>query len=489
MGRGINKLSARSVETLSAPGWHGDGGGLWLRIFTDGSKRWIFAWERDKRRREMGLGPLSSVSLANARRKAEEAREFLAAGRDPLEAKREQDEAAAAAIADARARSATPTFGEYANAYIDSQMDGWRSVKLHKQWRASIENHARNLLDLPIDAITTDDVLAALQPIWLTISPTAGILRGRIETILDAAKATKLIASPWENPARWRGNLLHLLPRQKRRFVVRHHPAVPYQDVPAFYARLTTRPATAARALQFIILCATRTAETRLATWREFNLIDRVWTIPGDRIKAGREHRIPLTESCMEILRGQAALGRPRPDAYVFPGCTPGRPLHQMAVLMLLRRMKMAQFTVHGFRSSFRDYMGDMTDHQESVVEMALAHQVGDDTVRAYRRGDAFRKRTIMMADWENYLISRLTAGRDVAADSEETEPGKAQRPRQQSAHDTIRGPDEVDAKMPVSELFRGGYEQPVEIGGNPDTRLLQPRVELGPMLIRIGPR
>lgn len=489
MGRGINKLSARSVEALTTPGWHGDGGGLWLRIFTDGTKRWIFKWERDNHRREMGLGPLTSVSLASARRKAEGAREFLAAGRDPLEAKREEDEAAAAAAEEARARSAIPTFGQYANAYIDSQRPGWRTVKHHVHWRATIENHARNLLDMPVDAITTDDVLAALQPIWLTISPTAGILRGRIETILDAARANKLITGPWENPARWRGNLLHLLPRQKRKYAVRHHPAVPYQDVPKFYARLTERPATAARALQMIILCATRTAETRLATWREFNLIDRVWTIPGHRIKSGREHRIPLTESCMEILREQAAMTKPRPDGYVFPGCTPGRPLHQMAVLMLLRRMKMAQFTVHGFRSSFRDYMGDMTDHQESVVEMALAHQVGDETVRAYRRGDAFRKRTIMMADWERYLTSRLTTGKDIAAEPEEAPPGNSRRAPPPPSRDTIPPRNDPGIRKSAADLLRGGREHPVEIGGNADPRLRQPLVEIGPMLIRVGPR
>lgn len=489
MGRGINKLSARGVEALTTPGWHGDGGGLWLRVFNDGSKRWVFKWERDNHRREMGLGPLTSVSLACARRKAEEAREVLGTGGDPLEAKRSQDEATAVAIEEARAKNAIPTFGEFANAYIDSQMAGWRTVKHHQHWRATIENHAKNLLNMPIDAITTDDVLAALQPIWLTISPTAGILRGRIETILDAARATRLIAGPWENPARWRGNLLHLLPKQKRKYAVRHHPAVPYQDMPKFYARLAARPATAARALQMIILCATRTAETRLATWREFNLIDRVWTIPGPHNKSGREHRIPLTESCMQILREQAAMTKPRPDGYVFPGCTPGRPLHQIAVLMLLRRMKMAQFTVHGFRSSFRDYMGDMTDHQESVVEMALAHQVGDETVRAYRRGDAFRKRTIMMADWENYLISRLTAGEELAPESETTRPDKPGRGRRKLVHDTTSPQGKADATRPAGELLRGGREQPVEIGGNANTRLLQPRVELGPMLIRIAPR
>nr|WP_284699483.1 integrase arm-type DNA-binding domain-containing protein [Sphingomonas lycopersici] len=189
MGRGINKLSVRGIEALNTPGWHGDGGGLWLRITEKGSKRWIFKWALDGRRREMGLGSVACISLATARRKAEEARELLAAGHDPLEAKRDQEEAAAAVADETCARSATPTFREYANAYIDSQMGGWRCVKLHKQWRASIENHAKNLLDLPVDAITTDDVLAALQPIWLTISPTAGILRGRIETILDAARA------------------------------------------------------------------------------------------------------------------------------------------------------------------------------------------------------------------------------------------------------------------------------------------------------------
>jgi len=409
MGRSIHKLTAKGVEKLCSPGWHGDGGGLWLRVTPSGAKRWIFAWERDKKRREMGLGSSEDTSLAKARERAQAARKLLADGVDPLDHRRAEEQAEAIRIAEEkRAQAGTPLFGPFATAYIDRQEGGWRNLKHRQQWRNTITTHAAVLLHKPLDEITTDDIVAVLEPIWLTRPETASRLRGRIENILDAAKAAKHISGPWENPARWRGTLNHLLPRRRRKSQVRHHPAMPYKELPDFFARLRSRPAPAARALEFTILHATRTSETLQMRWREVDLHEKVWIIPAERMKMGIEHRVPLTERGVEILKLQASSNGSAPDAFVFQGQKRNMPLSQMAMTMVLRRMKLGHFTVHGMRSSFRDYMGDMTNHPESAVEMALAHQVGDETERAYRRGDAFRKRQAIMEEWEQYLLSSL---------------------------------------------------------------------------------
>lgn len=415
MSRSLHKLSARRVETVSTPGWHSDGGGLYLRLGKDGSKRWTFAWERDKRRREMGLGAFANVSLAMARERAAVARAQLADGLDPIEERRAAEEAERASrSADTptgggeskqAGEQASPHFGVFADKYIDTHADGWKSSKHHKQWRATLWTHAAALLEMPVDTITAEDVASVLRPIWRKIPETAGRVRGRIEIILDAAKASKHIASPWENPARWKGNLVHMLPRQRRKAQVKHHAAIPYEQMPDFFASLRRRGAPAGRALALTILCATRTNETLRMTWSEVDFDAGVWTIPGVRMKMGIEHRVPLSPLALQILQEQARTSNRRPDGYVFAGQKPGTPLSGMAMLMVLRRMNMGQYTVHGMRSSFRDYMGDMTGHPETIVEQALAHQVGDETVRAYRRGDAFLKRRVLMRDWECYLL------------------------------------------------------------------------------------
>ena len=408
MARAIHKLSAKGIEKLKTPGWHGDGGGLWLRIFPGGGgRRWIFAWERDKKRREMGLGSLTDTSLAKARDKAEAARKLLADGIDPLEQRRAAEEAEAVRVAEEeQAKIGKPTFGEFADTYIDTHEEGWKNAKHRQQWRNTIKTHAKSLLPKPVDEITTGDVVAVLQPIWRSTPETASRLRGRIENILDAAKAAKHIASPWENPAHWRGTLNHLLPRRRKKSQVRHHPAMPYKDLPDFFARLRQRPAPAARALEFTILYATRTSETLKMKWKEIDWDEKIWMIPAERMKMGFEHRVPLTGRGFEILQLQARSSNCDPDAYVFQGQKRGMPLSQMSMTMVLRRMKLGHYTVHGMRSSFRDYMGDMTSHPESIVEMALAHQVGDETERAYRRGDAFLKRRVLMSDWERYVLA-----------------------------------------------------------------------------------
>lgn len=408
MSRAMHKLSARRVETTKAAGWHGDGGGLWLRIDNNGSKKWVFAWERSKRRREMGLGSAAEISLSAARDMAAAARDLLARGLDPIEERRRAeagDERAEDIGHGETAQPSVPTFGQFADAYIDAHEDGWKNPKHRQQWRNTIKTHAASLLEKPVDAITSDDVVAVLRPIWRKVPETAGRLRGRIENILDAAKASKHIASPWENPARWRGNLIHLLPRRPKKSQVKHHAAMPYGDLPAFFAKLRERPAFAARALELTILCATRTNETLQMKWSELDLEQAVWTVPGERMKMGIEHRVPLPSHAVALLKAQAKMSNQEPEAFVFPGQKPGRPLSQMAMTMVLRRMNLGQFTVHGMRSCFRDYMGDMTDHPESLVEQALAHQIGDETTRAYRRGDAFLKRRLLMQEWQEYLL------------------------------------------------------------------------------------
>lgn len=406
MPRMLNKLTARRVETEKRVGKFSDGGGLWLFVTKDGSKRWVFAYERDKRRHEMGLGPVADVGLGKARDLAAGARELLTEGRDPLDARRAAEIEAAEAAKKAELERLGPArFGPFADDYIDTHEEGWKNPKHRQQWRNTIKTYAAPLLDKPMREISTDDVVAVLKPIWRTVPETASRLRGRIENILDAAKAAKHIQSPWENPARWRGNLSHLLPKRKTKKQVRHHPAMPFEQLPAFLERLRARPALAARALELTILCATRTNETLRMTWREVDLNAAVWTVSADRMKMGVEHRVPLCNAAVQLLRDIATGSNCPPDAYVFAGEKMGQPLSQMAMTMALRRMNLGHFTVHGMRSSFRDYMGEMTDHAETVVEQALAHQIGDETSRAYRRGDAFLKRRVLMNDWEAYLF------------------------------------------------------------------------------------
>ncbi|NKJ44828.1 site-specific integrase [Novosphingobium sp. SG720] len=411
MSRPLHKLSSRRISTLSAPGWYGDGGGLYLRIKTDGSKRWVFTYERNKRRREMGLGAVADVSLAKAREEAAAARQLLSEGLDPIEQRRAtgplEPEQKPESEPEIVKQTGAPLFGPFAEAYIDTQEEGWKNPKHRQQWRNTIKTHGESLLAIPVDAITVDDVVAVLQPIWRSTPETAGRLRGRIENILDAAKASKHIAGPWENPARWRGNLIHLLPRRRKKSQVRHHPAMPYEDLPDFIVRLRRRSALAARALEFTILCATRTNETLRMTWSEVDLDGGVWNVAADRMKMGVGHRIPLPGRAVEILREIAKGSNCDPGTFVFEGQKMGKPLSQMSMTMVLRRMKLGHYTVHGMRSAFRDYMGDMTNHPESVVEQALAHQIGDETTRAYRRGDAFLKRRELMKDWEGYLDSK----------------------------------------------------------------------------------
>lgn len=395
MARAINKLSARRVETLTKPGRHGDGNGLYLYVDTGGAKRWLFLFRWDGKLKEMGLGSASSVPLAVARARAADARLVLSRRENPIAQRR-----------DGSARQkAMPTFGAFADELLPEICKGFRNVKHQAQWASTLKDYAVSLHDLPVNAITTDHILQALAPIWHAKAETASRVRGRIERVLDAAKARGLIQSPWENPARWRGHLSNLLPA-RHKLSKGHHAAMPYEDVPRFLAQLRLRKGVAARVLEFTILCASRSGEALGAVWSEIDLDAGIWTIPAHRMKGARQHRVALSPPALKILQ---QMHQARSSEYVFPGQKPGTSLSNMAMEMQLRRMKMHHFTVHGFRSSFRDWVGEATSFPREIAEMALAHVVGDQTERAYRRGDALRHRGELMDEWARFVMGHVT--------------------------------------------------------------------------------
>jgi integrase len=393
MVRKVNRLSARTVSALQAPGRHADGGGLYLSIAKKGltvRRRWVFLFRWHGKLREMGLGGATTVSLAQARELAAKWRAEVAAGRNPLDSRE----------AERRSQHAARTFGEVAEALYEAKSHEWRNAKVRKQWRTPLQRYAARLLPMPVNEIATEDVLAVLQPIWTTKSETASRLRGRIEAVLDAARARGLCPPNQANPARWRGHLSHLLPK-RRKLSRGHHPAMPACEVPNFIVNLRQREAVAALALEFLILTASRTSEVLGARWAELDLAARVWRIPASRMKGAREHRVPLSGRTLEIL---ATMQMTRRGEVVFSSTRAGRPLSAMAMEMLLRRMKLDAVTVHGFRSSFRDWAGDATGFPRELAEAALAHVAGDETERAYRRSDALERRRELMNAWAQYV-------------------------------------------------------------------------------------
>jgi integrase len=355
-----------------------------------GARRWLFLFRWHGKLKEMGLGGAGKdgVSLVDARTKTEEARKVLSSRRNPIEERRKAQAASAGRV----------TFGRFADDLVAEITKGFKNEKHIWQWSQTLNDYAAPLRPKYVDEITTDDVLAVLRPLWTTKHETATRLRGRIERVLNAAKAKGLRTG--ENPAQWRGHLDHLLPRRQK-LTRGHHAAVPFGEVPGFVASLRERDAVPALALEFLILCASRTGEVIGAKWSEIDTDKSVWTIPGERMKAGREHRVPLSARALEIL-ARAETMRGDPD-YVFPGRRPKAPLSNMAMEMLLRRMGREE-TVHGFRSSFRDWAGEMTTYPREIAEQALAHTVGDEVERAYRRGDALERRRELMKAWAAYV-------------------------------------------------------------------------------------
>ena len=382
-----NLLTALAVQRAKTPGRLCDGGGLYLVVEPSLAKRWAYVFQWEGKRKEMGLGPFATVSLAQAREKREAALKLRSQGFNPIEHRR------AGAVT-----GENVAFGLFALATIKDLEPGWRSPVHRAQWRTTLETYCALIWTTPIDQVTTDHVLAILRPIWTTKAETASRVRSRIERVLNVAKAKGLRSG--ENPAQWRGHLEFMLPARSK-LQRGHHPALPYVSVPDLVPQLQERRALGARALLFTIATVAREGEALNATWREFDLGARLWTLPPHRMKAGKEHRVPLNDVAMGII-GPAG----HPDDLVFPGAKPGKPLSNMTMDMLLRRMTGQRVTVHGFRSTFRDWAGDTTDHPREVIEAALAHTIGNAAEQAYRRSDALEKRRRLMDDWSAYLLS-----------------------------------------------------------------------------------
>lgn len=395
MARAINRMSARTVQTLAEPGRHADGDGLYLVIDQNGGKRWVFLYRLAGRRREMGLGSLRTISLAKARELANRARTMVAEGEDPVEARQ-----AEAPSPDPAPIPSVPTFAEVAEAFMGERDGGWRNAKHRQQWRTSLMTYAAALREKPVSEVSTSDVLAVLRPIWREKPETASRLRGRMKRILDAAKVEG--HRQGENPARWRGHLEHTLPKPGK-LSRGHHPALPYAEVPVFVAALRTRVAASARALEFIILTAARSGEVRGMRASEVDLDSGIWTVPAERMKAGRQHRVPLSRAALDLLAPRLA-GIDRND-FVFANSR-GDMLSDMAFKRLNLRVGDEGITTHGFRSSFRDWAGDETDFPREVMEAALAHMVGNEVELAYRRGDALEKRRQLMELWASFVAA-----------------------------------------------------------------------------------
>jgi len=390
MARTIHKLTALSANKTVAPGRYGDGAGLWLQVSPSLSKSWVFRYMLDGKAREMGLGPLRDVSLAEARAKAAECRKQLLGGTDPLHLRDE------ARIKLQLAAASDKTFKHCAESYIEAHRAGWKNPKHIDQWSNTLATYCHpSIGNLPVAAIDTARVLRVLEPIWTDKTETASRVRGRIEAILDWAAVRGYRQGL--NPARWKGHLDQTLPKRSTVKKVRHHPALPYGQLATFVAALRTQEGLAARALEFTIYTVARTGESVNARWDEFDLENRVWTVPADRMKAKREHRVPLSKQAMTIL---AELAQQRQSEFVFPGRNVKKPLSNMAMLKTLERMKRDDLTSHGFRSSFRDWAAESTAYPPEVVEMALAHTISNKVEAAYRRGDLIGKRAQLMRDW-----------------------------------------------------------------------------------------
>jgi integrase len=397
MSRTIGKLTALKVDKAKRAGMYGDGGGLYLRVTDDGAKNWVFRFMLNGRPRWMGMGPLHTVNLVEARKRASEHRLRRHDGIDPIEARRAERlqarlDAAKAVI-----------FKECAENYIKAHRAGWRNVKHGAQWEATLATYAEPIMKLSVQAIDTTLVLKCLESIWTTKPETAGRVRGRIEAILDWAKVRGYRTG--ENPARWRGHLDKLLPARGKVRKIEHHAALPYAELPGFLVALREQQGIAARALEFTILTAARTGETIFARWSEFDLLNKTWTVPAGRMKAGKEHRVPLSSGALAILE-EVQAHRHADDGFVFPGGKLGKPLSNMAFLMLLRRMGRDDLTAHGFRSSFRDWAAERTNFPAEVAEMALAHMVSDKTVAAYNRSDLFERRRRLMQQWATFCTT-----------------------------------------------------------------------------------
>lgn len=391
------RLTALAVSKAKEKGLYGDGGGLYLQVSAIGTKSWLLRFRLHGRRRDMGLGALADVTLAEAREKAQDARKMIKAGIDPIDAKRESRDKISLEKASAI------TFKAAAEAYIEAHSPSWRNEKHRDQWPNTLEAYVYPAIGkLPVAAVDVNHVTKILNPIWNKKPETASRVRGRIEAVLDWAKARGYRTG--ENPARWRGHLENLMPKRGKVQAVKHHPALPYDKAGAFMADLKKQAGGAPLAFQFLILTAARTSEVIGARWSEIDFEKATWTVPAERIKTGKEHRIPLSKPALAILKAQYEVrDKDKEDAFVFPGGRKGKPLSSNALLAVLDRMGKDTITAHGFRSTFRDWCAEQTNYPREVAEAALSHAIGDKVEAAYRRGDLFEKRAQLMKDWAVY--------------------------------------------------------------------------------------
>lgn len=393
MARTIEKLSALAVSRAKEPGYYGDGAGLYLQVSKSLTKSWIFRFTFGGKQREMGLGALHTITLAEARQKAKGCRSKLLDGIDPLEARN------ATKIGDALERAKAMTFDDCAKGYIAAHRGSWKNVKHAAQWESTLATYASPIIGaLPVATVSTAMVVKVLQQIWHEKTETATRLRGRIESILDWATVSHFRAG--DNPARWRGHLDNLLADPGKMNKVVHHAALPWQEIGAFMIELKGREGIAARAVEFAILTATRSGEVRGAVWSEFDLDAAMWVIPAERMKADREHRVPLSTTALALLRAA-----PRVEEFVFPGMRAETQLSDMSLTAVLRRMGRKEITVHGFRSTFRDWCAESVGNSfpREVCEHALAHSLPDKVEAAYRRGDLIEKRKVLMQVWADF--------------------------------------------------------------------------------------
>ena len=392
----MGKLTALQITRTKKAGFYGDGGNLYLKVTPSGTKSWVFRFKIDGKSRMHGLGSVDTVTLAEARDKALECRRALLDGLDPIIEKEKHR------ITKKLEAARAMTFSQCAESYIETHKAGWKNQKHSAQWSSTLYTYAYPVIgDLPVGDVDTALIIKILKPIWTDKTETARRLRGRMEKILDWARVSGYREG--ENPARWKGNLEMTLPAPSKVSAVHHYPALPHAEIKDFWQELSKREGTSAQALRFTILTAVRSSETLNATWDEVDFEQKVWTIPAERMKAGKSHRVPLSKAAISILQD---MKMNRQNDFIFPGNKAGKPLSNMSMTTVLRKMGRGDIKTHGFRSTFRDWAAELSGAPREVAEHALAHKLIDKVEAAYFRSDLFEKRKTLMEDWARYCTN-----------------------------------------------------------------------------------
>lgn len=401
MAKNINKLTTLQVKQLNKPGWYADGNGLYLQVSYTGSKSWVFRYQTTGKERRCGLGSYPTISLIAARDSADDCRKSRLKGIDPIEQKRRRERVKQLE------KAKTFTFKECATAYIESHKAGWKNAKHCTQWTNTLTTYAYPIIgDLPVQEVDTALVMNILEPIWYTKNETASRVRSRVENVLSWAKVRQYRTG--ENPALWRGHLNMLLPQPSKIQKVKHFEAMPYADIPCYFKSLRESNTLTCKALAFTILTASRSSESRKAAWNEFDFEKNIWTIPEHKMKNDKTHRVPLTNETLKILDELKAFKRNDGDIHIFPSYSNSGFISENTMLKKLK-LTNKELTVHGFRSSFKDWCAEETNFQNNIVEAALAHTIKNATQAAYERGDKLRKREKIMDAWTNYCLSEIT--------------------------------------------------------------------------------